>query len=225
MEELITCPYNKFHQIRPARIQYHLIKCKKRYPNADMIICPFNASHHVPREEERTHLLECRDKRMIEVQKYNEPLPGHHGYLNNPTVYGSSLILMEEELAASMSRVDLLRLDDSTSTVSNFERSVNNRSRVDLPRRRQGPGVSRKSSFERPPPVVNRPMTSTAARSPHGLRNRRSPSPALDGSNPRRTSPSPMRIVGDFSLNSSYPTPSGRSYAQSHATSYKSYKS
>ena len=28
-DELITCPYNKFHQIRPSRIQYHLLKCKK----------------------------------------------------------------------------------------------------------------------------------------------------------------------------------------------------
>eukprot|EP00093_Oithona_nana_P013893 13893.XXX_344533_343793_1 [CDS] Oithona nana genome sequencing. len=222
MEELITCPYNKFHQIRPTRIQYHLIKCKKRYPNADMIICPFNASHHVPREEERTHLLECRDKRMIEVQKYNEPLPGHHGYLNNPTVYGSSLISMEEELAESMSRVDLLRLDDSVSTVSNFERSIANRSRVDLPRRR-GPVLSRKSSSERPPPVVKRPMTSTAARSSHGLH--RSPSPAIEGSNPRRTSPSPLRFVGDVSLNNSSCPSGNRSYAQSYGTSYKSYKS
>ena len=28
-EELVTCPYNKFHQIKKSRIQYHIIKCKK----------------------------------------------------------------------------------------------------------------------------------------------------------------------------------------------------
>ena len=28
-EELVTCPYNKFHQIKKSRIQYHILKCKK----------------------------------------------------------------------------------------------------------------------------------------------------------------------------------------------------
>ena len=28
-EELVTCPYNKFHKIKKSRIQYHILKCKK----------------------------------------------------------------------------------------------------------------------------------------------------------------------------------------------------
>ena len=189
---------------------------RQNHPNADMAICPFNASHHVPREQERDHLLECRDKRMIEIQKFNEPLPGHHGYLNNPTVYGSSLIKMEEELEESERQ--LLRLDDTTSTtVSNFERSINNRSRLDVSNR----GRLRKASSERHPPVTNRPMTSAAARSSYGLR--RSPSPALEGSRPghvggRRASPSPRRFGDVSSVNST------KSYG-THGTMYKSYKS
>ena len=28
-EDLVTCPYNKFHQIKKSRIQYHILQCKK----------------------------------------------------------------------------------------------------------------------------------------------------------------------------------------------------
>ena len=30
--------------------------------------------------------------RVVEMQKYNEPLPGRHGYLANPPFYGSTLV-------------------------------------------------------------------------------------------------------------------------------------
>ena len=57
-----------------------------------MAICPYNAAHHIPKEEERSHLIECRDRRIVEMQRYNEPLPGHHGNLSNPPFYGSALL-------------------------------------------------------------------------------------------------------------------------------------
>lgn len=206
-DELITCPYNKFHQIRPSRIQYHLLKCKKNHPGADMVVCPFNASHHIQRQNEREHLLECRDKRMIEVQKYNEPLPGHHGYLNNPTVYGSAMIPMYNE-NQSVSGADLLRLDDTINSVSNMERNLANRSRIDGPRRH---GASRLSSAERLPPVAR---SSRILPTTRGFR--RSPSPALEGSCPdgpqRRSSPSPLRFSNLTGGASSYGSTSFRSY-------------
>merc|ERR1711983_690752 len=40
-------------------------------------------------------MAECLDRRIVEVQHYNVPLPGQHG---NPPVYGSSLIKIQEEI-------------------------------------------------------------------------------------------------------------------------------
>ena len=99
--ETITCPFNKFHQILPRRIHYHLIKCAKNYPDeaAEMQICPYNATHLIPKSEDLgAHMDECLDRRIVEVQHYNVPIPGQHGYLRNPPVYGSSLIKIQEEI-------------------------------------------------------------------------------------------------------------------------------
>merc|ERR1719273_2872416 len=74
--ETITCPYNPFHQILPHRIQYHLIKCKKNYPDVRLSTCPYNATHLMPKEEMKRHMERCLDRRIVEVQKYNVPLPG-----------------------------------------------------------------------------------------------------------------------------------------------------
>jgi len=98
MDNLIECPYNRAHQIRPERMQYHLIKCRKQFPEKALVICPFNATHHMSKHEERNHMLNCPDRRIVDIQRYrfNEPLSGHHGDLSNPKVYGSSRIPKEE---------------------------------------------------------------------------------------------------------------------------------
>ena len=51
----------------------------------------------MPKEETKSHMERCPDRRIVEVQQYNVPLPGQHGYLRNPTVYGSSFIKSNEE--------------------------------------------------------------------------------------------------------------------------------
>jgi hypothetical protein len=93
-KNLITCPYNSAHQIRPERIQYHLIKCAKQYPDADVVICSYNATHHIIKTEEHNHNRDCPDRAIVEIQRYrfNEPIPGQHGNLSNPIVFGSDLI-------------------------------------------------------------------------------------------------------------------------------------
>ena len=64
-----------------------------------MQICPYNATHLIPKSEDlEAHMAECLDRRIVEVQHYNVPLPGQHGYLRNPPVYGSTLIKIEEEI-------------------------------------------------------------------------------------------------------------------------------
>lgn len=96
----ITCPYDECHQILPHRIQYHIVKCAKNHPEMDMAICPYNATHHIPRKQELQHLQECPDRDPIDLQKFrlNDLVPGPHGQLNKPVVYGSSLIPFEGEL-------------------------------------------------------------------------------------------------------------------------------
>lgn len=90
MENLVTCPYNKFHQIRNSRIRYHIIKCAKNHPHVELLVCPYNATHRFPEEQRSRHLVECPDRRIVDMQRYNEPLPDRHGYLANPPFYGSS---------------------------------------------------------------------------------------------------------------------------------------
>jgi len=113
----ITCPYNKFHQIDPKRITYHLIKCKKNYPDVELAVCAYNATHQMPPDEEKAHLKECPDKKIAEVQKYNVPLPGQHGCLKNPNVFGSSFIPQ-----ASNDEIDDTKFE-TESTVSSLNRS------------------------------------------------------------------------------------------------------
>jgi hypothetical protein len=50
---VITCPYNPCHQILRHRMQTHLVKCRKSYPDVVMQKCPFNAAHHIPQVEFR----------------------------------------------------------------------------------------------------------------------------------------------------------------------------
>jgi len=90
LDDTVTCPYNKFHQIKRSRIQYHILKCSKNYPDMDLVICPYNATHQFPEHERRGHLVYCRDRRIVEMQRYADPLPGRHGYLRNPPFYGST---------------------------------------------------------------------------------------------------------------------------------------
>uniref|UniRef100_A0A8C0ERW0 Gametocyte specific factor 1 n=1 Tax=Bubo bubo TaxID=30461 RepID=A0A8C0ERW0_BUBBB len=65
---LIPCPYNKHHRIRACRFPYHLVKCKKSYPEVakKLATCPFNARHLVPQADLSDHVLKCSDKGLIE---------------------------------------------------------------------------------------------------------------------------------------------------------------
>jgi len=69
-EKTVTCPYNPAHQITKERIQFHLVKCRRNHPDADMETCPFNASHHVPKPEMEYHMSECSERKIVELAKY-----------------------------------------------------------------------------------------------------------------------------------------------------------
>ncbi|KFW09110.1 Gametocyte-specific factor 1, partial [Eurypyga helias] len=73
-ERLVQCPYNKHHQIRACRFPYHLVKCRKSYPEVakKLATCPFNARHLVPRADLSDHIMKCNDKGFIEQDTVNQ---------------------------------------------------------------------------------------------------------------------------------------------------------
>lgn len=52
-EEKIICPYDRSHEIRRGRFQFHLQKCRKNHPCDEMVQCLYNASHVIPKVEEQ----------------------------------------------------------------------------------------------------------------------------------------------------------------------------
>uniref|UniRef100_A0A182N333 CHHC U11-48K-type domain-containing protein n=1 Tax=Anopheles dirus TaxID=7168 RepID=A0A182N333_9DIPT len=82
---VIACPYDKAHQIPAERMQKHLIKCRRQYPNAKIVTCTFNTTHHVPEQELGMHLRQCPDRAdldmfMYTVKKEQAPIPAETAY-------------------------------------------------------------------------------------------------------------------------------------------------
>ncbi|XP_065510337.1 gametocyte-specific factor 1 isoform X2 [Caloenas nicobarica] len=74
-EQLVQCPYDKSHQIRAARLPYHLVKCEKNNPGVArrLATCPFNARHRVPRAAFQHHIASCPDKRQLDLPLGTDP--------------------------------------------------------------------------------------------------------------------------------------------------------
>jgi len=80
-EELVECPYDPAHKIRPAKLGHHLVKCRTAlelqttspyYPRLETtVICEYNVHHHVPRKDYHQHLKTCPEhlatKRAMET--------------------------------------------------------------------------------------------------------------------------------------------------------------
>ena len=50
-DNIVECPYNRAHQVLASRMQTHLIKCQKNYPNVKKVKCPYNSTHLVNKED------------------------------------------------------------------------------------------------------------------------------------------------------------------------------
>nr|CAH7738947.1 unnamed protein product [Callosobruchus chinensis] len=66
------CPYNSAHYILRKRMNTHLVKCKRSYPEAKLVECDFNMLHKIPEPELRYHHDNCPDRKKIEVTVYQE---------------------------------------------------------------------------------------------------------------------------------------------------------
>ncbi|MEE6472005.1 hypothetical protein FKM82_009430 [Ascaphus truei] len=67
-ENLLQCPYDKSHMIRPSRFPYHLVKCRENNPvlAKELVTCPYNARHRIPKSEFQLHMSTC-DSRSATV--------------------------------------------------------------------------------------------------------------------------------------------------------------
>lgn len=57
MDPFVTCPYNYEHRVPKSRLQAHIVKCQRKYP--ELAICPYNATHRVLKSEITKHIMNC----------------------------------------------------------------------------------------------------------------------------------------------------------------------
>lgn len=62
-DPFVSCPYEPLHRVPRSRIQAHIVKCQKKYP--ELKICPYNATHRLPDEEMKAHLATCPAKEAM----------------------------------------------------------------------------------------------------------------------------------------------------------------
>jgi U11-48K-like CHHC zinc finger len=70
-DNMLSCPYNSAHQILRHRMQTHLVKCRKSYPDVAMKTCPFDTTHKIPENEMKFHIDTCPNRGAMESYKYS----------------------------------------------------------------------------------------------------------------------------------------------------------
>lgn len=58
--DIVECPLDPNHKLRRHRLPYHLIKCKKSFP--DKIQCPYGHYYYLDKHEIANHLQVCSHK-------------------------------------------------------------------------------------------------------------------------------------------------------------------
>ncbi|XP_072751950.1 uncharacterized protein [Anoplolepis gracilipes] len=66
-DEVLRCPYNKYHFASRSRFQRHLVKCEKNYPPDYKVICPYNATHRFSKSEIEEHINTCPARSTVEA--------------------------------------------------------------------------------------------------------------------------------------------------------------
>ncbi|XP_046976115.1 gametocyte-specific factor 1-like [Vanessa cardui] len=68
--QMVSCPYNKSHQLEHYRMHIHLQKCRKQHPNCNKVTCPFDTTHVVNDVELDYHVSVCPKRDMLDSQIY-----------------------------------------------------------------------------------------------------------------------------------------------------------
>ncbi|XP_076290760.1 uncharacterized protein LOC143214070 [Lasioglossum baleicum] len=81
-DPVVLCPYNKSHVIARSRLQKHIVKCEKQYPEHYKVMCPYNATHRLHKSEIEEHIVTCPTRIVLESVMHTEVR--NHGCTNFP---------------------------------------------------------------------------------------------------------------------------------------------
>ena len=62
------CPFESSHLIRSSRLQIHLARCQKSFPNIKLARCHFNSVHRVVDHKLAEHLIHCPDRHLADSE-------------------------------------------------------------------------------------------------------------------------------------------------------------
>ena len=80
LDSVVICPYNENHLIFKSRLQKHIVKCEKNYPEHYKVMCPYNATHRLFKNQLEEHIITCPTRNVLQSEMY--PEPRNHGATN-----------------------------------------------------------------------------------------------------------------------------------------------
>lgn len=91
---IVKCPFNPKHVFTQDRLQSHILKCMKNYPNH--VTCPYNALHRfLNKEDLLAHIFNCPSKMVVQPWRYVKM--EKHGDLTEQPFYMENRARDEEE--------------------------------------------------------------------------------------------------------------------------------
>ncbi|XP_033342512.2 uncharacterized protein LOC117229808 [Megalopta genalis] len=114
-DPVVVCPYNKSHLIVKSRLQKHIVKCEKNYPEDYKVMCPYDATHRLSQEELKEHIMTCPTRNVQEFEMCSETK--NHGYVNFP---------MPSEVTSTVDDTENWDSDPDTCNVVLEDDSVSN---------------------------------------------------------------------------------------------------
>ncbi|XP_076670548.1 uncharacterized protein LOC143369924 [Andrena cerasifolii] len=73
LDPVVICPYDEKHLIFKSRLQKHIVKCEKKYPEHYKVMCPYNATHRLFKSQLEEHIITCPTRNVLESEMYSEP--------------------------------------------------------------------------------------------------------------------------------------------------------